>query len=115
MSRGNGQTLAQIDPLTWMSGVRVGEHGNSQSNSGSRERSSSKPKEEAGPLRRKSSSQTRDGVGDEKDGQQSLQDEYVRAVPVAVYACLNARSRITSVLNKLSAFKIKLEKVVIGL
>ncbi|KAH8828328.1 vacuolar membrane protein [Flagelloscypha sp. PMI_526] len=97
MSRGNGKPLAQMEPFAWLSSIKVGELGNSQSKSRSGERSGSQPKEGEDRYWRGNASQKRGETPLEEqerkdEGQQSLQDE------------------LTSVLTKLGTFKIKLEK-----
>uniref|UniRef100_A0A0W0FZ82 Uncharacterized protein n=1 Tax=Moniliophthora roreri TaxID=221103 RepID=A0A0W0FZ82_MONRR len=111
MSRGaaGNKSRANVDPLSWLTSVKVGDRRGSSSgpgsqtgsNDGSRVRSGSRElggqdlsntvPPIIGNKRRRSDSQSRPVV-EEKDSGQSLQDE------------------ITSVLTKLSSSKIKLEK-----
>ncbi|KAL0575974.1 hypothetical protein V5O48_006008 [Marasmius crinis-equi] len=109
MSRGaagGNKKRANVDPLSWLSSVKVGDGrresssgpGSRDSNEASRLRSSSRgpgydtdAQPAAGTKRKRSESRNRSAV-EEKDPGQSLQDE------------------ITSVLTKLAASKIKLEK-----
>lgn len=100
MSKGN--STAQVDPLTWITNVRVsgkrgsssggGSRGGEPSRLGSRSRPESVPDRGVSEIgsRQESGSSSRDGV--EVDGSQSLQDEYVFMFHFSV-----ARGNLTSV------------------
>jgi hypothetical protein len=118
MSRGNilGRS-AKVEPLTWLSSVRVSERprdgGSSGTGSGqnsgptSRIGSRSRPQSREPAVRRRSNSRSRWMEGEDTEGQ-SLQDEYVHRSSCKHVPIL---SRITTVLHRLASSKVKLEKV----
>lgn len=126
MTRGhNGGMYSRMDTLTWLNSVKVGERreGSSETGSGvesgnvsrkgskSRRNSKSDYHERTGLLRRSESRARGEDEAKENDlGQPSLQDEYALTIssPVVLIECT---CRITSVMTKLSSYKIKLEKV----
>lgn len=128
MSKGGvGLSIAQVDQLAWLASVKVGsKRGSHSSETGSRVRSRTNPQsrpssglERSGSsigARQRSGSLSRP-VGDERrdgDEGQSLQDEFVSKLPFSL-ALMLMLPRITTVLTKLSAFKVTLEKVGLSL
>lgn len=124
MSKGGvGLSIAQVDQLAWLASVKVGSKRGSHSsetNSRVRSRTNAQSRPPSG-LERSSSSigaRQRSGslsraVGDERrdgDEGQSLQDEFVSKLLFSLTFMLML-PRITTVLTKLSASKITLEKV----
>ena len=117
------KSISQVDQLAWLASVKVGSKRGSNSSgtgSGVPSRLNSQSRPPSGPersgsdigVRQRSGSLTR-AVGEEKkdgDGGQSLQDEFVSKRPFSLSLMLTF-VRITSVLTKLAASKIKLEKV----
>ena len=123
MSKGGvGLSIAQVDQLAWLASVKVGsKRGSHSSETNSRVRSRTNIQSMPPGLERSSSSigvRQRSGslsraVGDEgRDGDegQSLQDEFVSKLLFSLTFMLMLL-RITTVLTKLSACKITLEKV----
>jgi hypothetical protein len=126
MSKG-GVDFAQVDQLAWLASVKVGSKRESHSSeTRSRVRSSLNPQSRppSGPersgssigVRQRSGSLSR-AAGDERrdeDEGQSLQDEFVSKLLFSLVFMLMF-PRITTVLTKLSASKITLEKVGLSL
>ena len=122
-----GGVIAQVDQLAWLASVKVGnKRGSHSSETRSRARSSANPRtrppswlERSGSsigARQRSGSLSRAFDNERRDGDegQSLQDEFVYKLPFSL-AFLLMFSRITTVLTKLSASKITLEKVRLSL
>jgi hypothetical protein len=124
MSKGGvGLSIAQVDQLAWLASVKVGSKRGSHSSerdSGVRSRTNPHSSPPPGLERSGSSIGTRQrsgslnrAVGDERrdgDEGQSLQDEFVSNLPFSL-AFMLMFPRITTVLKKLAASKITLEKV----
>ena len=124
MSKGGvGLSIAQVDQLAWLASVKVGsKRGSHSSDTGSRVRSrtNAQSRPPSGLERSSSSIGTRQrsgssirAIGDERrDGDEghSLQDEFVSKLPFSLVFMVMFL-RITTVLTKLSASKITLEKV----
>ena len=127
MSKGGpGSTIAQVDQLAWLASVKVGsKRGSHSSETGSRVRSRTNAQsippghERSGSLigaRQRSGSLSR-VVGDERrdeDEGHSLQAEFDLYYP-SLWFFLLMFPRITTVLKKLTASKITLEKVGLSL
>ena len=128
MSKGGvGLSIAQVDQLAWLASVKVGsKRGSHSSETDSRVRSRTNPQsrppsglERSGSsigARQRSGSLSR-AVGDERrdgDEGQSLHDEFVSKLPFSLPFMLMF-PRITTVLKKLPASKITLEKVGLSL
>ena len=124
MSKGGAglKSIGRVDQLDWLTSVKVGsKRGSNSSGSGvlSRLNSKSRPpsmpevidgdigaRQRSGSLSRAVSNEKKDG-----DGGQSLQDESVPLIDLFSLVLMLMLLRITSVLTKLAASKITLEKV----
>lgn len=115
--RGMVGKLTQITPASWITNVRLGgkeRDGSSGQGSGggesSRLNSISRPPSVFGDDSEER--EVKPEVGEEaEDTTQSLQEEYVTAFLLLLFTRVHPFIRITSVLNKLASYKVRLEKV----